>query len=90
VNDFLKQPLAARMRATNLSEIASIFCHLKPRKAAGPDVIQNKILQHLPRLALKFIAKIFNNSLEQNFFLRYEKLLNLSCYQNQVKITRSH
>jgi hypothetical protein len=56
VNDSLKQPLADRVKATNLSEITCIVRHLKPRKAAGPDGIQKIILQHLPRLALKFIA----------------------------------
>jgi hypothetical protein len=37
VNDFLKLTLADRVRATNLSEIAWIFRHLKPLKAAGPN-----------------------------------------------------
>jgi hypothetical protein len=53
VNDFLKQPLTDRVRATNHSEIAWIVRHLKPRTAAGPDGIQNIILQHLPRLKLR-------------------------------------
>jgi hypothetical protein len=44
VNDFLKQPLTDRVRATNHSEIAWIVRHLKPRKEAGPDGIQNIIL----------------------------------------------
>jgi hypothetical protein len=73
-NVFLKQPQADRVRATNLSEIAWIVRHLKPRKAAGPDGIQNIILQHLPRLVLKFIAKIFNSSLSLNNFLTLWKV----------------
>jgi hypothetical protein len=56
------------VRATNHSEIAWIVCHLKPCKAAGPDGIQNIILQHLPRPVLKFIAKLFNKSLALNYF----------------------
>jgi hypothetical protein len=56
------------VRATNLFEIAWIVRHLKPRKAAVPDGIQNIIHQHLPRLALKFIAKIVNSSLALNYF----------------------
>jgi hypothetical protein len=68
VNDFLKQPLTDRVRTTNDSEIAWIVRHLKSRKAAGPDGIQNIIFQHLPRLVLKFIAKIFNRSLALNYF----------------------
>jgi hypothetical protein len=40
----------------------------KPRKAAGPDGLQNIILQHLPRSVLKFIAKIFNSSLALSYF----------------------
>jgi hypothetical protein len=53
------------VRATNHSEIAWIARHLKPHKAAGPDEII--ILQHLPRLVLKFIAKIFNRFLALNY-----------------------
>jgi hypothetical protein len=53
---------------TNHSEIAWIVRHLKPRKAAGPDDIQDIILQHLPRPVLKFIAKIFNSSLALDYF----------------------
>jgi hypothetical protein len=68
VNDFLQQPLTDRVRHTNHFEIAWIVRHLKPRKAAGPDGIQNIILQHLPRSVLKFIAKIFNTSLALNYF----------------------
>jgi hypothetical protein len=66
VNYFLKHTLADRVRTTNLFEIAWIFHHLKPRKAAGPDEMKNII--HLPRPALKFIAKIFNSSLALNYF----------------------
>jgi hypothetical protein len=55
-NDFLKQPLANRVRATNHSEIAWIIRNLKPRKTSGSDGVQNIILQHLPRLLLRFIA----------------------------------
>ncbi|PNF17515.1 hypothetical protein B7P43_G13165, partial [Cryptotermes secundus] len=68
VNDFLTQPQIDRMRAPNHSEIAWIVRHLKPRKAAGPDGIQNIILQHLPRFVFKFIAKLFNRSLALNYF----------------------
>jgi hypothetical protein len=68
VNDFLKQPLTDRMRATNHSEIAWIVHYLKPRKAAGSDGIQNIILQHLLRSVLKFISKILNSSLALNYF----------------------
>jgi hypothetical protein len=68
VDDFLKQPLEDRVWTTNLSEIAWIVRHLKSCKAAGPDGIQNMIIQHLPRLGLKFIAKIFNSSLALNYF----------------------
>jgi hypothetical protein len=52
------------VRATNLSEFAWIVRHLKPRKAAGPDGIQNII----PRLVLKFIVKQFNKSLTLTYF----------------------
>jgi hypothetical protein len=41
VNDFLTQPLTERLRPTNHSEIAWLTRHLKPRKAPGPDGIQN-------------------------------------------------
>jgi hypothetical protein len=66
--EFLKQPLPDRVRATNHSEISWIVRHLKPRKAADPDGIQNIILQHLPRPVFKFIAKIFNESLALKIF----------------------
>jgi hypothetical protein len=68
VNDFLKQPLTDRRRTTNPSEIAWNVHHAKPHKTAWPDWIQNIILQHLPRLVLKFIAKFFNTSLALNYF----------------------
>jgi hypothetical protein len=68
VNDFLKQPMKDRVRPTNNSEISWIVHHLKPRKGSGPDGIQNIIWQHLPRSVFKFIAKIFNRSLELNYF----------------------
>jgi hypothetical protein len=56
------------MRPTNHSEIAWLIRHLKPRKATGPDGIQNIILQHLPRSVLKLIAIIFNISLALKYF----------------------
>jgi hypothetical protein len=68
VTTFLKQPLQVSIRPTNHSEIEWIIRHLKSRKAAGPDGIQNIILKHLPRLVLKFIEKIFNKSLALNYF----------------------
>jgi hypothetical protein len=68
VNEFLKQPVTDRVRDTNHSEISWLVRHLKPRKAAGPDEIQNIILQHLPRPVFRFIAKIFNTSLALNYF----------------------
>jgi hypothetical protein len=68
VNDFLEQPLTDRMRTTNHSEIAWIVRQLKPRKTTGPDGIENVILLHLPRLVLKYIAKLFNRSLALNYF----------------------
>jgi hypothetical protein len=68
VNDFLKQPMKDRVRPTNRSEISWIVRHLKPSKASGPDGLQNIILQHLPRLVFKCIAKIFNRPWELNYF----------------------
>jgi hypothetical protein len=55
INDFLKQPLTDRPRATNHCEIAWIVRHLKPRRAAGSDGIQDTILQHLPTLCILII-----------------------------------
>jgi hypothetical protein len=68
VNVFLKQPLTDRIRATNYSEVSWFVRHLKPRKAADPDGIQNIILQHVPRLVFKCIAKLFNRLLTLNYF----------------------
>jgi hypothetical protein len=68
VNDFLKQPLLDRVRATTHSEIALIVRHLKTHKVAGPNGVQNIIRQQLPRLVLKFFAKLFNNSLGPKLF----------------------
>jgi hypothetical protein len=68
VTEFQKQPPQTSVRPTNHSEIEWIIRHLKPRKASGPDGIQNIVLKHLPRLVLKFIAKIFNKSLALNYF----------------------
>jgi hypothetical protein len=68
VTEFQKQPPQASVRPTNHSEIEWIIRRLKPRKASGPDGIQNIVLKHLPRLVLKFIAKIVNKSLALNYF----------------------
>jgi hypothetical protein len=68
INDLHKQPLTDRVRTTDHSEIAWIVGCLKPLKAAGPDGIQNIILQHLQRIILKLVAEIFNRSLALNCF----------------------
>ena len=34
--------------------------NLNRRKAARPDGTQNKVLQHLPQIDFKFIAKIYS------------------------------
>jgi hypothetical protein len=78
VKDFLIQPFIGRLRPTNHSEISWLVRHSKSRSAPGPDGIQNIILQHLPQVALKFIATIFNKSLALNYFpteLKVAKLL---------------
>jgi hypothetical protein len=68
VSDSVKQSLTDRARATIYSEIASGVRHLKSRKAAGPNGIQNIIFQHLPTVVPKFITKIFNRALALNYF----------------------
>jgi hypothetical protein len=68
MSDFLKRPLTDRVKATNHSKIAWIVCHIKPSKVPGSHKIVNIILQHLPRLVLKFITKIFNRSFALNYF----------------------
>jgi hypothetical protein len=40
----------------------------RTHKAALPGGLQNIMLQHLPRLDLKFIAKLLNRSVELNYF----------------------
>jgi hypothetical protein len=74
VNDFVKRPMTDLVRPTNHSEIFWTVRHLKPRKASGPDGIQNIILQHLPCSVFKFIAKMFNTSLELNYFPAQSKV----------------
>jgi hypothetical protein len=68
VNDFLKEPLTDRLKATKYSELASIVPHFKLCKMAGPDGIQNIILQH-PKL----IVTILSRSLTPNYFPAYWK-----------------
>lgn len=48
-SDFLKQPITVRVRATNHIDTAWIFRCLKPRKAPGPDGIQNMFPNLLPK-----------------------------------------
>jgi hypothetical protein len=42
--------------------------HLRYRKAAGPDDIQNIVLKHLLLPALKIIATIYKASITNNYF----------------------
>jgi hypothetical protein len=56
------------MRAITHSEIDWIIRHLKPRKAAGRDGMENIVLQYMLRLVFQFIAKLFNGSLALNYF----------------------
>jgi hypothetical protein len=68
VADFFAQPITDRLRFTNPSEVSWLIRHSKPRSAPDPDGIQNIVLQHLPQVAFKFIATIFNKSLALNYF----------------------
>jgi hypothetical protein len=68
VKDFLTQQFTDRLRRTNHFETGWLVRHLKPRSAPGPDGIQNIILQHFPKSALKFTPTIYNKSLVLNYF----------------------
>jgi hypothetical protein len=50
---FLSQTPLSSVRKTNNQEIGWIIRHLKARKAAGPNDIQNVVLKYLPMMALK-------------------------------------
>jgi hypothetical protein len=57
------------MRATNRSEIAWIVRHLKPRKAAGPDRIQNIInTSTSAEASSQMCCQNINRSLALNYF----------------------
>jgi hypothetical protein len=64
-----------------------IVRHLKPRKAAGPDGIQDAILQHMQRKVLRFIARVFKRSLELYCFLVQLKKANIIM---RLKLGKDH
>jgi hypothetical protein len=66
VRNFLDQHPSPSVRKTNHHEIGWIIRHLKFRKAAGPDGIQNIVLKTTPT-TLKFIATIYNASIGNNY-----------------------
>jgi hypothetical protein len=74
VTNFLNQPFTTSVRKTNPHEICWLIRHLKPPKAAGPDGIQNIVIQHLPLKALKYIATIYNAPITKNYFPSQWKL----------------
>jgi hypothetical protein len=68
VRNFLSQSSLSSARKTDYQEIGWIFRHLKSRKAAGPDGIQNILLKNLPLSVFKFIATVYNVSITSNYF----------------------
>jgi hypothetical protein len=86
VRSFQSQTPLPSLRRTNHQEIGWIIRHLKPRKAAGPDDIQNVVLKNLPMMTLKFIATIVNASIAR----LSENLPELLCSQNRARIIHHH
>lgn len=53
---------------TTPQEIRSIIKSRHPRKAPGPDGIQNVVMQHLPRKAIAYLTVLFNACLSLAYF----------------------
>jgi len=58
-------------------EVMDIIRKLKPRKAPGPDEIQNIILQKLPEIAFYRLTQLFNSSLRIGHVPEIWKLANI-------------
>lgn len=72
VQTSVQQALAKRTnclpRYTDSAELREIVRTLKPKKAPGPDNIQNIVLRHVPTKALEHLANIINSSLNLGHF----------------------
>jgi hypothetical protein len=68
VMNFLNQSPTPLVRKTNFHEIGWLIRHLKSRKAAGPDGIQNIVLKNLPVMALRYLATIYNSCIAISYF----------------------
>ena len=60
VTAFLHTQPIESIRRTVPAEVAWQIRHLKPRKAPGPDGIQNLVLQKLPKIAIQVLTDIIN------------------------------
>ena len=74
VISFLNQSPTPLIRKTNSHEIDWLIQHLKSRKAAGPDGIQNIVLKNLSKMALRSLATIYNSCITISYFPDHWKL----------------
>ena len=68
VTEFTTKPTEHPIRHTTPTEIMSTLKRLSCRKSPGKDGITTLALRNLPRKAITFMTKLFNVSLQFNYF----------------------
>ncbi|KAJ4430326.1 hypothetical protein ANN_22539 [Periplaneta americana] len=85
VSTFLLCPVSQYICLTSPSEVKTIIKRLKPKKAPGPDKINNMELKNLPRKALMCITKLFNQCIAHRYFPDAWKLAYITAIPKQKK-----
>ncbi|KAJ4428059.1 hypothetical protein ANN_24073 [Periplaneta americana] len=85
VSTFLLCPVSQYICLTSPSEVKTIIKRLKPKKAPGPDKINNMELKNLPRKALMYITKLFNQCIAHRYFPDAWKLAYITAIPKQKK-----
>ena len=85
VNSHLNSPPRSKIRKTNIHEVKWLIAHSKPRKAPGPDTIQNIVLKQLSQKALQYLTDIINSSLSIQYFPKDWKIATIIVFSKPGK-----
>jgi len=72
ITESLEAPfqMALHTNSVTLDEVKQLMSQLKPKKAPGEDLIDNRTIRLLPDQALLFLVLIFNSVLRVGYFPR--------------------
>jgi len=73
-----------------INEVKAIIKHLNPKKAPGYDLITNKVLQMLPKIAIKYITQLCNAVLRRRFFLPQWKVAQIQKPGKSAELAESY